>query len=641
MEPFQTEITYPEEESKLDLAQFLAKMGDFTWEIKTGNVIFSKGLYRLLKYDVNETINIEFIQNKVYHPKDNQLIKVYLKEHFENKRTKLAPSQFRLLCKDGEAVHVTVRGWIKYNDKNEPYELFGIFQDISERIKQEEALVNSKNRWKSLAEDSPDYIMTLDKKLRVLFINKTVGNMVKEDVIGMYLPDLTMGEKEQVEEILLKVLASGVGANYETHQTTPDGIKHFFETRVQLLDGSEEKARLLLTSTDITERKLTELKMIEAKEKAEDANKAKSNFLANMSHELRTPMNIVLGMADILLETQVDQDQKDFIQRIKKNGQSLMHIIGDLLVMAKMEAGKIKILHEAFLIDSIIKEVVQLFSDQIERKNIELSYSIHPDCGDENRFGDPLRLKQILINLLSNAIKFTHNGSIKLEIVPEANNINNLLFYITDTGIGIEEKHLDLIFDTFEQVDELDTRNQGGTGLGLSIVKNLVQLMGGMVSVTSVVKQGTTFTVKLPLPEIAKKEAFEENIKNAEALLEKDIRILIVEDDEDSRFLVERYAKKITQSIDSVSNGEDALEKVKKYTYDLILMDIRMPGINGYEATQKIRAMEHLSQPKIVALTAHALEEDILRCKEAGMDDHLSKPVYLENLKAKIKQYFY
>ena len=523
-----------------------------------------------------------------------------------------------------------------------------------EIISLNEILTDARDYAEAIRATIHEPMLILDTNFRVSSANPSFYKYfgVKEDETeGMILFDLGNGQWDipALHELLDNIIARN--ANFQDfefkHKFPVIGEKILLLNASRIIQKSGQEQRILLAIEDITsqkiiEKELTEAKVYaemsamlaeEAKNKAEiseqmakDAVVAKQQFLSNMSHEIRTPMNAIIGFTRALLKSELSAQQMEFLNAIKISGDTLIVLINDILDLAKVDAGKMKFEQLAFNLKNAQGSIFKLFETKIGDKNLEL-INEYDTTIPETLVGDEVRLNQILMNLISNAVKFTDKGKITLSIrkLKEENNLVRVEFAVKDTGIGIPQGDLEKIFENFQQASSDTSRLYGGTGLGLAIVKQLVEQQGGTVSVKSKVNKGSVFSFILPFEKSAR-SAVPDQSRAEQRLDNPEIKILVVEDMALNRLLMKTILDDFGFEKDMAENGKVALELLSTNNYDLILMDLQMPEMNGFETTEFIRNVLKSNIP-IIALTADVTTVDVAKCKAAGMNDYITKPV--------------
>ncbi|MCF8371575.1 MAG: PAS domain S-box protein [Bacteroidales bacterium] len=502
----------------------------------------------------------------------------------------------------------------------------------------------------SLIEASLDPLVTISTEGKITDMNEATVNITgftREKLTGTNFLDY-FTEPQKAREVYLEVFAKGSVAD------SPLTIRHKDGKLTDVLfNGSVYKddrgnvQGVVIVARDVTDQKriateLTEAIIFaematliaeEAKSKAEkatlfaeDAMKAKQQFLSNMSHEIRTPMNAIIGFTKVILKTDLSAKQKEYLKAIKLSGDALIVLINDILDLAKVDAGKMTFEQIPFKMDLSLSAMLHLFETKIQEKNLKLIKEYDPKI-PEILVGDPVRLHQIILNLVSNAVKFTSKGKItvSVQLLDEDEESVRIEFAVKDTGIGIVEAKIESIFDNFQQASSNTSRLYGGTGLGLAIVKQLVERQGGTIRVTSKVNEGSTISFILNFRKVSDETVLE--IEPVEFDTENaDLKVLVVEDIVLNQLLMRTLLDDFGFECDIADNGKIAIEKMQSNLYDIVLMDLQMPEMNGFEATEYIRNIMHSTIP-IIALTADVTTVDLAKCKEIGMNDYIAKPI--------------
>lgn len=503
--------------------------------------------------------------------------------------------------------------------------------EINQRRKAEKELKASRKRYKLLIETAQDIIYRVNKKGVFLYMNpvayRLLGYSAKEIRKMNYVDLIRSDHQKRVVNFYKKQVKDLRESTYlEFPIQTKNEKEIWIGQNVQLITEDGEFQGIQAVARDITEIHRVSEDLKAAKKEAEESSKAKEIFLANMSHEIRTPMNAIIGMARLLQKTELDSEQKKYLQAISTASNNLIVLINDILNLSKIESGKLEIEDLGFRIIDLLESIYYSQKIIADSKKLDFSYSLDPSVPGILR-GDPYRFNQVLTNLINNAIKFTQHGYVELNVklLEKVGDEHRILFSLKDSGIGIPEDKLGEIFDSFSQADNSVTRKFGGTGLGLSISKSLVQMMNGELSVESTLGEGTEFSVIIPFKEAKEVDVNIEQDFDSRSLELKGMNVLLVEDNHINKLVVSTLFDKWGIHYDWGENGEEALEFLKKKKYDIILMDIQMPIMSGLEATEIIRKDLKLNLP-IIALTAHAFKEDEERCIESGMDDVIVKP---------------
>ncbi|MDO9136237.1 MAG: PAS domain S-box protein, partial [Lutibacter sp.] len=535
------------------------------------------------------------------------------------------PYDRQLRCKDGSLK------WIEWRDSLGANNIFvsgGV--DITEWKKTEEIKIQSDTILNSVE----TMLMVSDKEGNIIYASPSVEKMLGypvDDIMGDKWWKLTYENQQEAEQVK--------NAIYNYIFLNKKSFVDITKRKIKTASGDYKWIEWQLSKgvngtyisigTDITQRIFTELELKKAKDFAEESLKVKNEFMANMSNEIRTPLNAVIGFTDLVLETQLNPEQRSHLETMRNSGEILLSLINNVLDLSKLESEKLKIEEIPFNLHKSFNTVLKLMKLRADEKKISLDLKIEPNT-PIRVIGDPTRVEQILLNLIGNAVKFTNKGSVHVTLkqLNETDDTSEIYFEVRDTGIGIVSNKINTVFGAFSQAKSDTSRIYGGTGLGLTIVKKLVGLLNGAIKVESIFGEGSVFKITLPL----KKDLVNVNTEEVEPefLMNEplELSILLVEDNKTNQLLAKTRLERWKCKVDIANNGIEGVKKVQKNMYDLILMDIQMPVMDGYEASKIIKndISKKVAKIPIIAMTAYATNADISLAKSSGMDDYIFKP---------------
>ncbi len=516
------------------------------------------------------------------------------------------------------------------------------YTDISDKEAVNQQLKRQEAKYRGIIENMKLGIIEVTLEDEIQFVNKNfcdLSGYPLEELMGKKVSQL-FGDNylDQVVEVKKALRRRGISDSFELTLKDKKGrSRHLFISGAPNYNASGELIGSIDIVHDITEQKILEGELRIAKDKAEESSRAKESFLANMSHEIRTPLNGIIGMIRELGKMNTDPRQQTYLKHAASASQHLLSIINNILDVSKIEAGEFKLDDQPFDLTSVLEETKTILLPAATDKNLQLIFNYTPETS-ATYLGDPLRIRQVLINVLSNAIKFTDRGSVTLTCTVDQNLVHKHTIHISiqDTGIGIDEAYLKNLFKKFSQEDVSTARKYGGTGLGMAITSELVKMMEGTISVKSQKQVGTTFDISIEL-EVSAPHCTLEPVNNNEVIL-NNLSILLVEDNEMNRLVATHSLHYFGVTVEEAENGVMAIEMLKRKAYDIILMDLQMPVMGGFEATQLIRKELKLTTP-VIALTANAFKNEIEKCLENGMNDYVTKPFDEKQLLQVLQKY--
>lgn len=664
-----------ESERKWRFALEGGNFGVWDWNIETNYVFYSPKWKSMLGYE-DEEINSTYEEwTSRIHKEDYELVMEKMRRHFIGEEYVV---EYRIKFKNGNYKWVRNRGKvIEWSTDHRPLRMIGTNEDINDEMSLRKKIQENENRLRGIYDTMNTGIalgeMIYDEHnnavgFRFLHMNKSMENIKSLNLEKWQNVDFYNGSSEEQSywfNIFNEVVSDGISKGFEKHDELHG---KYFSTNIyspnpkqfaifiaditvskqkeqELIERYEELSAVYEELTATEEELRTNYESLEeANEIAEKANRAKSQFLANMSHELRTPLNGILGFTQLLQLTELNNEQREDLSMVEYSSKHLLEVINDILDLSKIESGKINIKYEKLNIKDIIDKTVKELSVIAQSKGLEVLYYVDPLI-EKEYLGDTFRIKQILFNIINNAIKFTEQGHIhfKVKRVYKTVEETKLEFSVEDTGKGISEDFNDEIFEIFTQEEASYTKKYGGTGLGLAISKELVNLMKGDIWFKSEINKGSTFYFTVVLKNINNQDYFIETKNNLkiEEEIHKMPKILVVEDNEINCKIESAFLKQLNYEYALLHNGKEAVDFVEKNKIDIVLMDIQMPILDGYEATKVIRKMDEKmgKHTTIIAMTAYAMQGDKERFIECGMDDYISKPFGLGDLKEILEKY--
>ena len=636
-------------EERLRLAADAAQMGIWQWDLHEDRQQWDERCKALFGLPAEVSGSFRTWLESL-HPEDRPRLEAAVPRFLSGEEDQ--EKEYRIVRPDGTVRWMYARGATHFDSAGKPLRMIGIVMDVTDRREAEEALRIGEERHRLAAEGAGfgtwEWFIerdefSYDEQCLALFGDPELREISLEAFFSMLHPD----DRDRMRAGLPEVL-SKPDIHLEYRVVLPDGSVHWHMARGRVWFKGGKAVRTAGIIMDVTARKMVEEMLQQAKGAAEAASRAKSEFLANISHEIRTPMTVTMGALELLQGTTLDEDQRLYLDMAQTASDALLRLIDEILDFSRIESGRMLFEKEPFDLRGSLEGAVGGFAREATRKGLRLDLEIAPEV-PPIVVGDAGRLRQVLSNLLSNAVKFTEKGEITVSagIRKDAAGGDTLLFAVRDTGIGIPGEKRHLLFQTFSQVDSSHTRRYGGTGLGLALSRNLVRRMGGEIWMESESEKGSTFYFTLPLlPAEEEPRGAVVEKKERRETMDREIRscsrrILLAEDDTMVRELVEMILRHREWEVVTAATGKATVSAWETGDPDLILMDVQMPEMDGLEATRIIREREKGTGDHIpiVAMTAHARDEDRDQCLEAGMDDYLAKPIQMADLYQMVERF--
>jgi PAS domain S-box-containing protein len=607
---------------------------------------WNRGAERLYGYTAEEAVGRSILM--VVPERKRARVREQLDAVWQGER--VPPSEGVRIRGDGERIYVSLAMFALRGDDGEPVGICGIARDISQRKRIEEALRVREAQLRSAQslgkmgswewEVESDRMTWSDEMYRIAGREPGSGPLSLEEVVDSVHPD----DRALFRETVREMLEDHQPFQIEYRVVHPDGVVRTVLARGEVqLNGQGEPVQVVGTAQDVTDRKMTEASLVRAREEAEAASRAKGEFLANMSHEIRTPLNGVIGMVELLLDTPLDRQQREFLEVARQSAESLLSLIEDILDFSKIEAGRLEVESVPFDAEELIATTASTFALRAHAKGLELIVDIEPGLGSRHFVGDPDRFRQILVNLVGNAIKFTEEGEVVIRARNETSDgETSLRVSVSDTGIGIPDDRLEAIFQEFSQADASTSRRYGGTGLGLTISARLVEALGGRMRVESEVGVGSTFHFSVPFDRIDAPEPVERSMIPAE----EEERILVVDDNATNRRILQKMLENWGFRVTATEGGQEALDLLREADHDrdpfaLAIIDREMPSLDGFELASELGSLTVSAPPVLLMLSSSDSMGDRKRAASLNIQRYLLKPVRQSQLNDVLAELLY